>query len=260
MYEEASQVANDVIGSIRTIASFCVEDKVMSFYSKKCRTPLQSGILQGFISGFGLGFSNFVLFLVYALSFWVFFALTMAALGVSQSTSLALDASKVKNVGTSVFKILDCVLFVWGGNTICIAMYLELPSWPRIVVELPGRPRLVFFSFFFFFFFITVALVGESGSGKSTIISLLERFCDPNSGHILLDGVKLQVKWLRQQMGLVSQEPILFNDTICENIAYGKDGIVFDEQITTAAEASNAHKFISGLPQGYNTNVGERGV
>eukprot|EP01018_Ginkgo_biloba_P036093 Gb_21488 [translate_table: standard] len=120
MYEEANQVANDVIGSIRTIASFCVEDKV-------------------------------------------FFTLTIAALGVSQSTSLALDASK------------------------------------------------------------TVALVGESGSGKSTVISLLERFCDPDSGHILLDGVK-------------------------------------NFKLNVAVETSNAHKFISGLPQGYNTNVGERWV
>jgi ATP-binding cassette subfamily B (MDR/TAP) protein 1 len=105
--------------------------------------------------------------------------------------------------------------------------------------------------------------VGESGSGKSTVISLLERFYDPDSGHILLDGVEirtLQIKWLRQQMGLVSQEPILFNDSIRANIAYGKDGIVSDEQIVTAAKASNAHKFISGLPQGYETCVGERGV
>jgi len=105
--------------------------------------------------------------------------------------------------------------------------------------------------------------VGVSGSGKSTVISLLERFYDLDSGHILLDGVEirqLQVKWLRQQMGLVSQEPILFNDTIHANIAYGKDGIASDEQVVAAAKASNAHKFISVLPQGYQTCVGEHGV
>ena len=73
----------------------------------------------------------------------------------------------------------------------------------------------------------TVALVGESGSGKSTVIALLERFYDPDSGSIFLDGIDLQtlnVSWLRQQVGLVSQEPVLFNDTIRANIAYGRQG------------------------------------
>jgi ATP-binding cassette subfamily B (MDR/TAP) protein 1 len=100
--------------------------------------------------------------------------------------------------------------------------------------------------------FQTVALVGESGSGKSTVISLLQRFYDPDSGHITLDGIeiqKLQLKWLRQQMGLVSQEPVLFNDTIRANIAYGKDGNATETEIIAAAELANAHKFISSLQQ-----------
>lgn len=109
----------------------------------------------------------------------------------------------------------------------------------------------------------TVALVGESGSGKSTVISLLERFYDPDSGTILLDGEeihKFNVSWLRQQMGLVSQEPVLFGGTIRSNIAYGKKGKATEDEIIAAAEASNAHRFISGLPHGYDTDVGERGV
>ncbi|XP_044500336.1 ABC transporter B family member 21-like [Mangifera indica] len=108
-----------------------------------------------------------------------------------------------------------------------------------------------------------VALVGESGSGKSTVISLLQRFYDPNSGKITLDGIeiqKLQLKWLRQQMGLVSQEPMLFNDTIRANIAYGKEGDATETEILAAAELANAHNFISGLQQGYDTSVGERGI
>ncbi|KAK3404268.1 hypothetical protein EUGRSUZ_K00572 [Eucalyptus grandis] len=109
----------------------------------------------------------------------------------------------------------------------------------------------------------TVALVGESGSGKSTVIALLQRFYDPDSGHITLDGIeiqKLQLKWFRQQMGLVSQEPVLFNDTIRANIAYGKDGEATEAEILAASELANAHKFISSLQQGYDTLVGERGV
>ncbi|RID60898.1 hypothetical protein BRARA_E00086 [Brassica rapa] len=109
----------------------------------------------------------------------------------------------------------------------------------------------------------TVALVGESGSGKSTVIALLQRFYDPDSGEITLDGVEiktLRLKWLRQQTGLVSQEPILFNETIRANIAYGKGGDASESEIVSAAELSNAHGFISGLQQGYDTMVGERGI
>lgn len=71
MYEEASQVANDAVGSIRTVASFSAEDKVMSLYNEKCSVPLKGGIRQGIISGLGLGIANFLLFSVYAVSFWV---------------------------------------------------------------------------------------------------------------------------------------------------------------------------------------------
>lgn len=97
-----------------------------------------------------------------------------------------------------------------------------------------------------------VALVGESGSGKSTVVALLQRFYDPDSGHITLDGIELSnynLKWLRQQMGLVSQEPVLFNDTIRANIAYGKEEDATEAEIIAASELANAHKFISSLHQ-----------
>lgn len=103
----------------------------------------------------------------------------------------------------------------------------------------------------------TVALVGASGSGKSTVLSLLQRFYDPLQGEILLDGFpidKLQLKWLRSQMALVSQEPSLFSTTIKENILFGKDDATM-ENILNASKASDAHNFISQLPQGYDTQV-----
>ena len=103
----------------------------------------------------------------------------------------------------------------------------------------------------------TVALVGGSGSGKSTVISVLQRFYDPIAGSILLDGVaidKLQLKWLRSQMGLVSQEPALFATSIKENILFGKEDATMDE-VVEAAKASNAHNFLSQFPQGYDTQV-----
>jgi ATP-binding cassette subfamily B (MDR/TAP) protein 1 len=103
----------------------------------------------------------------------------------------------------------------------------------------------------------TVALVGGSGSGKSTVIALLERFYDPSAGEVTLDGVdirRLRLKWLRAQMGLVSQEPALFATSIRENILFGKEDAAAEE-VVAAAKAANAHNFISQLPQGYDTQV-----
>lgn len=97
----------------------------------------------------------------------------------------------------------------------------------------------------------TAAIVGESGSGKSTVISLIERFYDPQAGEVLIDGVnlkKLRLGWIREKIGLVSQEPVLFATTIKENIAYGKKGATLEE-IKTATELANAAKFIDKMPQ-----------
>ncbi|KAG6331124.1 hypothetical protein ID866_7968 [Astraeus odoratus] len=116
----------------------------------------------------------------------------------------------------------------------------------------------------------TAALVGASGSGKSTIISLIERFYDPLSGSVKLDGTdlrQLNIKWLRTQIGLVSQEPVLFATTIKENVAYGLIGTPHEhaseeEKLRLVKEAcikSNADGFVNKLPKGYDTMVGERG-
>lgn len=107
-----------------------------------------------------------------------------------------------------------------------------------------------------------VALVGSSGAGKSTLALLLPRFHDPSSGALLIDGHDLRdisLSSLRQQIGFVTQEVILFNESVRYNIAYGKPGAT-EEEIKAAAEAANAHSFISRMPQGYETLIGERGI
>ena len=106
-----------------------------------------------------------------------------------------------------------------------------------------------------------VAIVGESGSGKTTLINLLNRFYDVDSGEILIDGVnikKISKRSLRSSIGLVTQEPILFNDTVINNISLGKEKHNLDE-IISAAKTSNAHNFIVKLKQKYNTNIGDGG-
>jgi ATP-binding cassette subfamily B (MDR/TAP) protein 1 len=116
----------------------------------------------------------------------------------------------------------------------------------------------------------TTALVGASGSGKSTIVGLVERFYSPVKGTVYLDDVDistLNLRWLRRQIALVSQEPTLFSTTIFENIRHGLIGTQWENEseerqeqlIYEAAKKANAHDFVSSLPEGYKTNVGERG-
>ncbi|KAL5718616.1 ABC-type xenobiotic transporter [Ranunculus cassubicifolius] len=284
MYEEASQVANDAVGSIRTVASFCAEENVMQLYKKKCDGPMKTGIRQGLISGIGFGVSFFFLFCFYAACFYfgarlvesgkatfsdvfkVFFALTMSAIGISQSSSFAPDSSKAMGSTASIYGILDRKSKINSSDDTGMTLdYINGEIELRHVsFKYPTRPVQIFRDLSLTIHSgKTVALVGESGCGKSTVISLLERFYDPDSGHITLDGIeiqKFQLRWLRQQMGLVSQEPVLFNTTIRANIAYGKDGDATEAEILAAAELANAHTFISALQQGYDTLVGERGV
>ncbi|KAI0528833.1 hypothetical protein KFK09_001376 [Dendrobium nobile] len=285
MYEEASQVANDAVGSIRTVASFSAEEKVMELYMNKCEGHIKTGIKQGVIGGIGYGVSFFILFCVYAICFYigaplvldgkttfrkvfqVFFTLSLTAIGISQSSSLATDSSKAKSAAASIFAILDRKSKINpsddSGMTLeTLEAHIE---FSHVSFKYPSRPDVQVFQDFCLSVQSgkTVALVGASGSGKSTAIALLQRFYNPDSGHILLDGIELEkfkLKWLRKQMGLVSQEPVLFNDTIRANIAYGKEGKATEAEILAAAEAANGHSFICSLQQGYNTMVGERGV
>ncbi|XP_024374420.1 ABC transporter B family member 11 [Physcomitrium patens] len=284
-YEDASRIANDAISSIRTVSSFCAEQKTVALYEKKCEKPLKSGIRLGFISGTGLGFSNFVIFASYALAFWfgaklvdqgktkfanvfkVFFAIAMSAIGVSQSAGLTPDLTKTKLAVNSVFELLDRKSRIdpydQTGTTLkTVKGDIELRN---ISFTYPSRPTIPIFKDLSLTVPAgkTVALVGESGSGKSTVISLLERFYDLDGGSILLDGIdikQLQIRWLRQQIGLVSQEPVLFNTSIKANIVYGREDDVSETELVSATKASNCYKFIMGLPEGFNTTVGERGV
>ncbi|XP_027930318.1 ABC transporter B family member 9-like isoform X1 [Vigna unguiculata] len=284
-YEEASQVANDAIGSIRTVASFCAEPKVVDMYNKKCSGPEKQGVRLGLYSGVGLGFSFLALYCTNAFCFYVgsllvqdgkatfeevfkvFFALTVTAVGVSQSSALAPDTNKAKDSATSIIKILETKSAIDSssdeGKTLdLIKGDIELQ---QVSFCYPTRPDIQIFKDLCLSMPAakTVALVGESGSGKSTVISLIERFYNPDSGRVLLDGVdikNLRLSWLRQQMGLLGEEPILFNESIRANIAYSKEGGATEEEIVAAAEAANAHKFICSLPHSYDTPVGGRGT
>ncbi|KAF6991521.1 hypothetical protein CFC21_008597 [Triticum aestivum] len=285
MYEEASQVATDAVGNMRTVASFCAEKRVVTKYNQKCQASKNQGIRTGIVGGIGFGFSYTMLYVTSALCYYVgakfisqgnsdfggvfkaYFALVLAMIGASQTSAMASDSAKANDSATSIFKILDRKSQIDSSSEEGSTMELVKGDidFMHISFKYPSRPDVQIFSDFTLNIPSrkTVALVGQSGSGKSTVIALLERFYDPDSGAILLDGVEiknLKLSWLRDQMGLVSQEPVLFNDTIRANIAYGKHEEVTEEEIAAAAKAANAHEFISSMPQGYNTSVGERGT
>ncbi|PQQ18802.1 ABC transporter B family member 21-like [Prunus yedoensis var. nudiflora] len=245
MYEEASQVANDAVGSIRTVASFCAEEKVMDLYRRKCEGPTEAAKRQGLISGIGFGISFFSLFCVYATCFYagaklveagkttfphvfqVFYALTMAAMGISQSSSFAVDSSKAKNAAASIFAIIDRKSKIDSSDESGVKLdsvkgEIELHHFDNMMMKFRSSYSGCFANLF------------------CRQLPWLE---------------KVGVENPQQQMGLVSQEPALFNDTIRANIAYGKEGDATEAEIIAASELANAYSSL-----GFDTIVGERGV
>ncbi|KAG2626014.1 hypothetical protein PVAP13_3KG319827 [Panicum virgatum] len=271
MYEEASQVAADAVVSIKTVASFCAQERVVTVYNYKCQASRTQGIRTGIIGGLGFGFSNMIVYTSSALCYFVaaqfaFLSLILAMIGLSEASTLASDTKKAKEAATSIFSIIDKKSKIDSstGEGLTLDPVNGDIEFNHISFKYPCRLDIQIFSDFTLNIPSgkNAALVGPSGSGKSTVIALLERFYDPDSGTISLDGVdikNLKISWLRNKMGLVSQEPVLFNDTISANIAYGNNE-VSGEEIIKASGAANAHEFISSMPQGYNTVVGERGT
>jgi len=189
------------------------------------------------------------------------------AMGLGMAASTATDATKATEAGKTLFERLDRAslidpLSTEGDQPAAVQGEIEL-----VDVSFAYPTRLDYQICRGYSLMVkcgqTVALCGPSGSGKSTIISLVERFYDPQRGAVLLDGVDvktLNVAWLRQQLGLVGQEPVLFVGTVAENIAYGKAGHATQQEIEEAAKMANAHSFITeDLPSKYDTPVGIRG-
>ncbi|MCO5571430.1 hypothetical protein L7F22_025170 [Adiantum nelumboides] len=284
MYEQTSQIAHEAISSIRTVASFCAEKKVLCFYQNKSIDCVKAGIRRALIGGFGLGVSYVVMYGSLGLSFWVgghlvfsgkvtfdgfiktFLAIELSAFAVSLSVAVAPDIASVKPAVTSILSMLDLKCEDLSCGTKLKRLKGEV-KFQNVCFWYPSRPDALIFHDLSFTLQAgkSLAIVGESGGGKSTVLALLQRFYDPQGGSILLDKLNikdLQIWWLRKQMGLVCQEPFLFNDTIRANIKYGLEGDagVSEEEMQKAAEIANAHKFISSLPLGYDSMVGERGV
>ncbi|XP_061946944.1 ABC transporter B family member 19 [Populus nigra] len=283
-YAQAGIIAEQAIAQVRTVYSFVGESKALSSYTDAIQNTLKLGYKAGMAKGLGLGCTYGIACMSWALVFWyagvfirngqtdggkaftAIFSAIVGGMSLGQSFSNLGAFSKGKAAGYKLMEIIkqrpsitqDAV----DGK--CLAEVNGNIEFKSVTFSYPSRPDVIIFRDFSIFFPAgkTVAVVGGSGSGKSTVVSLIERFYDPNQGQVLLDNVDiktLQLRWLRDQIGLVNQEPALFATTILENIRYGKPDATMDE-VEAATSAANAHSFITLLPNGFNTQVGERGV
>ncbi|KAL4457545.1 hypothetical protein ABPG75_012410 [Micractinium tetrahymenae] len=282
-YGDANSIAQQALGNIRTVYAFNGEQRTLDAYSGALDEPVGVGIRQGFLGGLVVGVTNCVFFFAYALALWygstrvksgaynggdvvaVLFSALIGGFALGQAAPNMQYFIQGRAAGGRIFEILrrtpNIDLDAEGEKLKMVEGHIQFDS---ITFAYPSRPDIKVFRNFNLSVHAgqTVALVGESGSGKSTVIGLIERFYDPLAGRVLIDGIdirRLQLRFLRSQLGLVSQEPTLFATTIAENIRFGKPGCSLEEVIE-AAKASNAHNFIMGLPHGYDTHVGEKGV
>ncbi|XP_021832539.1 ABC transporter B family member 2 [Prunus avium] len=281
-YLKANMLAGEAVSNMRTVAAFCSEEKVIDLYSRELVEPSRLSFSRGQIAGVFYGVSQFFIFSSYGLALWYgsvlmgkelasfksvmksFMVLIVTALAMGETLALAPDLLKGNQMAASVFEVLDRrteVLGDIGEELTKMEGTIELRS---VHFSYPSRPDVLLFRDFSLKVRSgkSMALVGQSGSGKSSVLSLILRFYDPTTGKVMIDGKdikKLKIKSLRKHIGLVQQEPALFATSIYENILYGKDGSS-EAEVIEAAKLANAHSFISALPEGYSTKVGERGV
>ncbi|KAL8144526.1 hypothetical protein V2J09_017558 [Rumex salicifolius] len=282
-YANAGIIGEQAIAQVRTVYSYVGETKALDAYSDAIQNTLKLGYKAGMAKGLGLGCTYGIACMSWALVFWyagvfirsgqtdggkaftAIFSAIVGGMSLGQSFSNLGAFSKGKAAG---FKLMEMIEQKPSIRDPLDGKRLEEVNgnieFKNVSFSYPSRPDVMIFQDFSIFFPAgkTVAVVGGSGSGKSTVVSLIERFYDPNQGEVLLDNVDIktvQLKWLRDQIGLVNQEPALFATTILENILYGKSDASMEE-VEAAASAANAHSFIALLPNGYNTQVGERGV
>uniref|UniRef100_A0A0D9X4H6 MDR-like ABC transporter n=1 Tax=Leersia perrieri TaxID=77586 RepID=A0A0D9X4H6_9ORYZ len=283
LVSEATTVVEQTLSHIKTVFSFVGENLAIKSFIKCMDKQYKLSKKEAMTKGLGLGMLQIATFCSYALTVWVGAAAVVdrsakggetvaavinilsAAIYISNAAPDLQSFSQAKAAGKEVFEVINrnpsisyeskgTILEKVIGNIEIREVDFMYPSRvdKRILrgfsLDIPAGK--------------VVALVGSSGCGKSTVISLVQRFYDPISGDILIDGQnikELDLKSLRRSIGSVSQEPSLFSGTIMDNLRIGKmDGT--DEEIIETAKAANVHSFISKLPNKYSMEVGERGL
>ncbi|EGZ04568.1 hypothetical protein PHYSODRAFT_343175 [Phytophthora sojae] len=273
VYAEAGSVAKETLGSIRTVASLNGEQKAIEKFESKIFKAETENIKLNMVVTVVYALFLASMWIMYSVGLWyggwnaskgeptpggvfaAFFGVMMGTGSLGQVSPSVSAVAKAAGAVEQLFSILDTASAIDAekedegiipdtceGKIDAVNVNFTYPSRPdaqilrdyNVTIE-PGQ---------------TVAFAGASGGGKSTLIALIERFYDPTSGTIYLDG---------RDIGMVSQEPVLFATTIFENIAMGGDNVTREEAIE-ACKLSNVHNFIMSLPEQYDTLVGEKGV
>ncbi|CAH2055806.1 unnamed protein product, partial [Iphiclides podalirius] len=288
-YSIAGVVAEEVLGSIRTVVAFGGEEKEIKRYSERLAPAKKTGARKGMYSGMGSGFMWLIIYMTYALAFWygvglildsrhevvpmytpavlmiIFFSVLQGAQNVGLTTPHIEALASARSSAAAIFKVIDRkpdidslstegTKPILDGNLELRDVSFRYPARPDVQV-LYGLSLKINQN-------ETVALVGPSGCGKSTVLQLLQRMYDPESGAVLASGHNLSsinVRHFRSHIAVVGQEPVLFAGTIKENIRLSNP-TCSDEDIIVAAKQAYCHNFIKKLPNGYDTLIGERGA
>jgi ABC transporter fused permease/ATP-binding protein len=278
----ASEVAEEALSGIRTVRSFAAEGHEADRYGAAVQGAFQLARRRAGIAGTFMGGASFAAYVAAAAVLWYggrlvasgqltagaltsFLIYTLlVAFSLGAVSELWADYMKAVGAAERVFALLDRVPTIAPSGGATLARVEGRIEFDRVNFAYPSRkdvpvlkgidltiePGQV------------VAIVGPSGAGKSTMASLVGRLYDPDGGSIRVDGRDVRTLdsgWLRQQIGVVAQEPILFSTTIADNIRYGRF-TASDAEVEAAARTANAHDFSAKFPQGYLTLVGERGV
>ncbi|KAF0299443.1 ATP-binding cassette sub-family B member 8, mitochondrial [Amphibalanus amphitrite] len=281
----STAVAEEAVGNVRTVRAFAMEDSETEIYVEEVNKSRDMHIRLGIgIGCFQAGANLFMNSVVLATLYYGGYLMSMQQLSAGDLMSFLVASQTIQrslaqmsilfgtfvrgmSAGARVFEYINLKseIPIRGGDIIPVSQLTGSVEFRDVTFSYPTRPG------------VTVldglqlkvpsghmlALVGYSGGGKSTCAALLERFYDPVSGQVLLDGHDLRSldpHWLRGRViGYINQEPVLFATSIRENIRYGREDAT-DEEVMQAARLANAHHFISDLPDGYDTAVGERGV
>ncbi len=278
---KSTAIAEEALSGIRTVRSFAAERVEVGRFRSAVEESLSLAFRRIRLAATFFGTASFAAYFAGAAVFWYggrlvvhhemsvgaltsFLVYTLiVAFSLGSLSDLWADFNRASGASERVFELLDRVPTIRAGGQ-RLETVNGLVRWEHVGFAYPARPDMKVLADFSLELSPgeVVALVGPSGAGKSTVSSLLYRLYDPDAGDVTLEGHSLRdldPEWLRTQIGVVAQEPLLFSTSIGDNIRYGNPAAT-DEAVERAARLANAHHFISAFPEGYATMVGERGV